>query len=133
MLFKKAALGVFILALGVLACGSSDPLPKMNLYATVTVEVTQTPLIIVISETPNATQTPAVILVTETPNALCVYAIEAVYLRPSPSIDNYPVTAVPNAAKVYELGGKSGEWIFVRYGTFDGWINSSYIKDCGEK
>lgn len=108
-------------------------MPKMNLYATSTVQASQTPYVIVITETPNApdpTQTAAIIVVTETPNSLCVSAASTVYLRPSPNTDNYPVTVIPNAATVNDLGGRNGVWAFVRYKSYEGWVNSEYIKEC---
>lgn len=132
----KIRLALGVLVLGVLACGSRDPMPKMNLYATSTVQASQTPYIVVITETPNApdpTQTAAIIIVTDTPNSLCVSATSTVYLRPSPNTDNYPVTVIPNAAIVEDLGGRNGAWTFVGYKNYEGWINSDYLKECEAK
>jgi len=120
------------LALGVLACGSTEPRPKLNLYPTVTIIPTQTPRFIVWTQTPNATYTPVVVVVSPTPNSktLCVSANVAVYLRPSPSSENYPITSIPNGSSVRDLGGRSGDWYFVALGDVQGWVNSEYLNDC---
>lgn len=117
-----------VLALGVLACGSGEPREKLNLYPTVELPPTQTPFIL--TQTPNATYTPVYVAVTSTPNALCSKANEAVYLRPSPNAVNYPIIEIPNGKRVYDLGGRDGDWYFVRYENYEGWINGEYLNDC---
>lgn len=121
---------ITILALGVLACASTQPRERVNLYPTVEAIPTQTPVIIYVSQTPNPTYTPVFVEVTSTPNALCVSANETVNLRPSPNTDNYPIVQIPNGAKVKDLGGRNESWYLVEYLDYQGWINSDYLEDC---
>lgn len=130
---KRIILVLGILVLGVLACGNPpEARPKLNLYPTVTIVPTQTPVVVVWTQTPNSTTTPVILLVTPTPNPsfFCVSANAAVYLRPSPSDDNYPIMPVPNGSIVRDLGGRSGVWFFVSIDDKSGWINSAYLKGC---
>ena len=128
------ALGV--LALGVLSCRLTPAEPReLGLYPTATTNATQTPLVVVWTGTPNATYTPnapTIIVLTQTPNStsLCVSALVAVHLRPSPNADNYPITIIPNGTLLTDLGGKDGNWIFVQFGDKQGWVNMNYIGDC---
>jgi hypothetical protein len=96
------------------------------------VEPTQTPFIIVYTSTPVSTYTQLVKEVTSTPKPeyLCVVADEAVYLRPSASMDNYPISPLPNGARVLRLGGQKEDWIFVEYSEFSGWVHSEYLESC---
>src|SRR5688572_33483202 len=90
----RIALGVLVLALGVLACG--QPAEEWQLRGwtvtpslTADAEPTQTPVLVEITTTPNATYTPVLVPVTVTPNELqgekCITANEAVYLRATPN------------------------------------------------
>ncbi len=128
---------LFILlgALGVLsiACGSSVQ-RRLDLYPTATVVPTQTERVIVWTQTPNATATPVIIVVSATPNApifLCASASESVYLRPSPNADNYPLATLPNGTRLQDLGGRSGNWRFVATpAQLRGWVNEAYLEMC---
>jgi hypothetical protein len=94
---------------------------------------TQTERVVIHTTTPIYTYTPIVKIVTETPSPeyLCVTADENVYLRPSPGIDNYPITPLPNGTRLMtDLGGKKEEWIFVQYGELSGWVHQKYLEDC---
>jgi hypothetical protein len=114
-----------------LACGRTEP-RRLDLYPSPTVLPTQTPFVIVWTSTPVYTYTPIVKEVTSTPKPeyLCVVADEAVYLRPSASMDNYPISPLPNGARVLRLGGEKEDWIFVEYGEFSGWVHSEYLESC---
>lgn len=131
MALRNKALAVGVLALAIIACGSSAP-RRLNLYPSPTVLPTQTERIVVWTATPLSTYTPIVKEVTSTPNPeyLCVTATVAVHLRPSPSSDNYPVMVLPNGARLTDLGGRNGNWSFVSYGDKSGWVNSDYTKNC---
>lgn len=93
---------------------------------------TQTPRIVEITTTALSTYTPIVKVVTETPEPgyLCVTADEAVHLRPSPSIENYPIDVLKNGTKLLDLGGRDGEWRFVRFDKQTGWVNQAYVTAC---
>lgn len=122
-----------VLALGILACGGQSNVELLR-FPTPTTN-SPTPLVVVqeITSTPAPTQTPNVIVLTQTPNELgtfCVSALVAVHLRPSPSTENYPVQTIPNGTEVVDLGGRSGNWIFVELGTQRGWVNGDYLTDC---
>lgn len=121
------ALGV--LAVLSLACGRQAP-RRLELYPTVAALPTQTERVIIWTQTPDATPTPFVLVVSATPNAdvFCVSALVAVYLRPSPNSDNYPIVEIPNATQVKDLGGRVGNWYFVALGEKQGWINSEYLE-----
>jgi hypothetical protein len=124
----------FLMVMAILACGK--PAEEWQLRGwTVTPSPflpTQTPFIVVHTTTPVYTYTPIVKEVTSTPKPvyLCVVADVAVHLRPSPSIDNYPITPLSNGTKLMDLGGKREEWIFVQYGELSGWVRSEYTKSC---
>ena len=125
---ELAALTILVL---VLACGRTAP-KQLNLYPSPTVEASTTSWIVQITTTPNATQTPFFVVVSPTPNAslLCVDALVALYLRPSPNEESYPIQAVPNGTHLLDLGGRSGKWIYVQLGDKQGWVSSDYLKHC---
>src|SRR4051794_25714251 len=108
--------GMLAIVLASLACGQQAPEYVLRGW-TVTPSLTPT-----IANTPSPvvpTQTPYIVEITNTPQptqevlAKCVSASETVYLRPSPSTDNYPIEAMVNGTKVTDLGGHSGNWYFV--------------------
>lgn len=128
---------LFFLVVALCACqrGTSDS--ERIVFPTNTSPATQTPIYVPITTTPVFTYTPIVIEVTSTPEPdgyLCVTASEAVYLRPSPSVDNYPITPLPLGAKLRDFGGREdnddGSWAFVQFGSRRGWVNSSYVQIC---
>src|SRR5687768_8546147 len=87
------------LALLVLACRTGSSERKLNLYPSPTVEVSQTPVVVQITTTSVYTYTPIVKVVTETPRPtekMCVDALVAVHLRPSPNESGYPIMALAN-------------------------------------
>ena len=126
----KTYLPLIVLALSALACGGQTP-RRLELYPTITVLPTQTERVLILTQTPNATYTPVVIVVSQTPasGVFCVSAAEAVYLRPSPAVDNYPIATIRNGSKVRDLGGRSDAWVFVAIGNESGWVNSIYLSD----
>jgi hypothetical protein len=132
---KKILAALFVLAVVLLACG--QPAPEWQLRGwTVTpspFEPTQTPVVVQITTTPPLTYTPIVKVVTETPRPtekMCVDALVAVHLRPSPNESGYPIMVLVNGAVVEDLGGRSGEWIFVRYIEAQGWVFEEYLSAC---
>jgi hypothetical protein len=111
----------------------SQPIHDVGLYPTPTVLPTQTPFVVEVTTTALPTQTPNVVIVSPTPDALgelCVTANEAVYLRPSPNVDNYPIQEIPNGSALGDLGGRNGNWAFVELGENRGWVNMDYLGDC---
>lgn len=62
--------------------------------------------------------------------AMCVTANEAVYLRPAPSSDHYPIDPLPKGTQVMPNGARDGNWIFVSVGDQSGWIKSNYLGSC---
>ena len=61
----------------------------------------------------------------------CVVTVDvAVYLRPSPSEENYPITELANGSELEDLGGKDGDWLFVRFADKEGWVYGKYISGC---
>jgi hypothetical protein len=129
---QKPQIAILILVLGVLACGQTRP-RELRLYVSATAEIAFTPLVVLITTTPNATEVPNVVVVSATPAALgvfCVNAPVAVHLRPSPNANNYPIMAVPNGTKLSDLGGRSGDWVFVELGDKRGWVNGDFISQC---
>jgi uncharacterized lipoprotein YajG len=132
---KAMILFVTVLMLAALACG--QPAPEYILRGwtvtpspTANAEPSQTP--IVIQETvvviEQITNTPEP---TGEPIALCVSAQETVHLRPSPNTDGYPITVLENGARVNDLGGRSGQWLYVSVEDKQGWINGAYLGNCG--
>jgi hypothetical protein len=115
----------------IIACGRTAP-RRLELYPSPTVLPTQTERVVIYTTTPLSTYTSIVKEVTSTPKPeyLCIVADEAVYLRPSASMDNYPISPLPNGARVLRLGGEKEDWIFVEYGEFSGWIRQEYLKNC---
>jgi hypothetical protein len=115
-----------------LACSSGPATERPSLYPSPTVQPTQTAWVQVIQ----LTSEPVVVEITSTPVAtqavkkLCVVAIKAAYLRPSPSLDNYPITEVLSGGEIIDLGGRSGGWWFVQHGDKQGWMSSIFIGDC---
>lgn len=114
------------------ACGSASPKRQLDLYPSPTINPTQTQRIVIFTQTPDLTSTPIFIVVSQTPtsNELCVSADEAVWLRPSPSIDNYPIVPVANGTRLHDLGGRVGSWDFVALGDKRGWIYGEFLKPC---
>ncbi len=113
----------------------SKPIHDVGLYPTPTFLPTQTALVVQITTTALPTASPNVVVVSPTPDALgefCVTAPEAVYLRPSPNVDNYPIQELLNGSKLGDLGGRSedGKWAFVALGESQGWVNMSYLGAC---
>jgi hypothetical protein len=119
--------------LATLACGQQAPEYVLRGW---TVTPSLTPTVQASSTYVPPTQTPYVIQITNTPeptnevSTKCVSASVAVHLRPSPSTDNYPVEVLANGAKVTDLGGRDGKWVFVQVGDKQGWINSEYLTQC---
>ena len=101
---------------------------ELVLYPTPTVVPTQTPFLVQITTTPVM----VVIEITHTPTSstLCVKATVAVYLRPSPSDQNYPITEIPNGAELVDLRGRSDKWIFVEMENNQGWVHEDYVAPC---
>jgi hypothetical protein len=138
---NRALVALVILVLTLLACRvTPSTLPdRVELYPSATPNATQTALVIVeqITTTPEPTQTPNIIVLTQTPNELvgfCVSALVAVHLRPSPSVSNYPIQVITNGTELVDLGGRSedGQWAFVALGQSQGWVNLDYLeRDCG--
>lgn len=129
---KRSQIAFAILVLGVLACGQTTP-RQLSLYVSATAEIAVSPLVVQITTTADATQTPNVVVVSATPAALgvfCVNAPIAVHLRPSPNANNYPIMAIPNGTTVIDMGGRSGEWMFVELGDKQGWIHGDFVGEC---
>jgi hypothetical protein len=128
---NKTVMAVSILAVSVLACGTSTP-RKLELYPSPTVLPTQTERVVIHTSTPLSTYTPIVKVVTSTsePGYLCVTAVDTVHLRPSPSVENYPVMVLSSGARLTDLGGRDGNWAFVSTGKERGWINLDFVKLC---
>lgn len=123
---------LFALILATLACGRTVP-RELNLYPSPTPDVTQTAFVVEITTTPVSTYTPIVQIVTEEPaESLCVDAVVAVHLRPSPSNQNYPISVLLNKTVLEDLGGRSGEWVFVKHGEQSGWVHSDYVVACNK-
>lgn len=128
---KALALALNALALAVLACNTGNPDRKLNLYpsSTPTSAVpTQTAIVMEIVNT-------VVVQITTTPvptsrTYKCISAVEAVYLRPSPSTENYPIKQLEKGVEVVDIGGKIGEWIFVEVNGVRGWVNQKYMEEC---
>lgn len=131
---KKYLLIIPILILVSLACGRSTPRELPSLYPSQTPNATQTPIVIEITNTPENTQTPEFIYVVQTSTlpstTRCVIATEAVYLRPTPSTDNYPVAPLPKGSKVILSGSVNGSWVFALFGEKSGWVQSNYLGNC---
>jgi hypothetical protein len=130
---------VLVLMLVTLACGGTAPRRELNLYPTPTVEATQTPIYVPVEvEVTKVIERTTVVEITPTPippqavEKMCVSAAVSVYLRPSPSDDNYPIMPLPNGAELTDLGGRDGGWLFVQYGDKQGWVNGSYAGACGQ-
>jgi hypothetical protein len=142
LLYKPLALFCGVLALSILTCRTGDSEARQrvyqDLYPSPTSEATQTPLVRVITTTPLATQTPDVRVYTATPvpttqaevSWLCVTAVEAVYLRPSPSTENYPIVQLENGTRIVDLRGRDGSWWFVQSGNKQGWVKKEYVRNC---
>jgi hypothetical protein len=129
---KRSQITIGILVLGVLACGQATP-RQLSLYVSATAEIAVSPLVVQITTTADATQTPNVVVVSATPAALgvfCVNAPVAVHLRPSPNADNYPIMAIPDGTRLFDLGGRSDEWMFVELGDKQGWVHEDFVGEC---
>lgn len=125
-------LAQIVLVLAQLACGSSAPRPPIVLYPSNTPATTQTPVLVHITQQVTVlAQATVLVQTTPTPRRLCVLAQEAVYLRPSASETGYPITPLPNGTEVYDLGGRSEGFYFVKLSdNRQGWIYEKYIGDC---
>jgi hypothetical protein len=128
---KKALLALSVLAVSVLACGGA-PRKQLVLYPSPTVEATQTAFVqtVVATKVVQITTTPVPSITITPVRQLCVSADEAVYLRPSASIDNYPIVQLGNGTEVVDLGGRDGDWLFVQVDDKRGWINGKYLSAC---
>jgi hypothetical protein len=130
----RILLAVLVLVLSSLACGGTATRQPLVLYPTNTPDATQTPIFVEreVQVTTVVEQT-TIVEVTNTPNSgrLCVSALVAVHLRPSPSDQNYPILALPNGAELTDLGGRDGKWLFAQYGDKTGWVHSDYLGVCG--
>ena len=62
---------------------------------------------------------------------LCVTA-ENVYLRPTPSMENYPITALENGDELTDTQSRDGQWAFVYFNDLSGWVSLSWVETCGE-
>lgn len=123
-----------VLPLAILACRTGNPDRKLNLYPSPTSDATQTPVIQTVVSTKvvqiTTTPIPTVPTFTSTPiSKLCVSAVEAVHMRPAPSMESN-MTELPNGAEVTDLGGRSREWLYVEWEGKRGWINGKYLKNC---
>jgi hypothetical protein len=127
-------LAILGLVLAQVACGTPaeewelrgwtvTPAPSNATQTPVLVEITK---VVQITVTPQPTAKPTMTRQIK----LCVTAIETVYLRPSASENNYPVTTLTNGVEVVDRGGRDGEWIFVEVGDKQGWVYAKYVKPC---
>jgi hypothetical protein len=126
-------LAVTALVVAQLACAAPADRGPVVLYPSATPNATQTPVVVtVVAQVTVVAHQTVVAQVTTTPRGdkYCVTAEETVYLRPSPSTDNYPVVALAHGAVVAHLGGRNGDWMFVQYEDKTGWVNKDYIGDC---
>jgi hypothetical protein len=125
---RKLILLLLLTVLVLAACERTTP-RHLDLFPTATVPPTE------VSPVPTSeeTQTPNVVIMLVTPTSLgviCVNASVAVYLRPSPSNEFYPLLVIPNGAEVVNLGGRSRKWMFVQYGDATGWVHGDYLDPC---
>ena len=135
---KRIMIALLIVVLGILACGNPAPeyvLRGWTVTPTKFVDATNTPLVIYVEVTnsPEPTQTPELVIITQTSNAvvtLCVTASDAVYLRPSPDATYYPLKPLVKGTVVIYKGTHNGEWKFVEVEDGAGWINSEYLGTC---
>jgi ABC-type glycerol-3-phosphate transport system substrate-binding protein len=129
----KLLLAVLALVMVTLACGGQGQQADRFTFWTPTPDASPTPIVVEVVETQVI-----VVEITPTPvppqavEKMCVSATVAVYLRPSPSDDNYPIMSLPNGAELTDLGGRDGSWLFVQYGDAQGWVNGSYVGSCGQ-
>jgi biopolymer transport protein ExbD len=128
---NRAVMAVVLLVLVSVACRRGET-ERVNLFPSPTPDATQTPVYVQVTQVVQITVTPQP---TAKPTMtrqikLCVTAIETVYLRPSASENNYPVTTLTNGVEVVDKGGRDGEWIFVEVGDKQGWVYAEYIKPC---
>lgn len=135
---KALALALNVLALAILACGSSVESPdrqatlRAALYPSPTPDATQTPVLVEVTKVVQIT-------VTSQPTAkpsptrqikLCVTAQEAVHLRPSPDAIGYPIAELKNGSEVTDLKGRKGEWLYVEVEDKRGWVHEKYVEEC---
>ena len=123
---------VLVIVLAAVSCVQAEP-RQLNLYPSATAQPTVSPIVIQITTTPVATQTAQIVVVSATPNTpefFCVSAATAVHLRPSASAENYPIMVIPNGAEVADLGGRSGDWMFVELADRKGWVHGTYVEEC---
>lgn len=137
---RSVMAGFFALVLASLACGSAAPVDRQAtmralLNPSLTPNATQTPIIVEVTTTPvfvliTTTPEPTVVQTSTKEVRLCVTATEAVHVRPSPSIESYPITGLTNGVEVVDLGGRSGKWVFVEVGDKRGWVDGKYLAPC---
>lgn len=108
-----------VLVLAVLAC-KTGPTPQVpaDTPTPVIVEVTSRVFV-------EITTTPATV-----GKYLCVIAVEAVYLRPSPGATHYPLMPLERGTMVKDTLTRDGNWIFVEYEDKAGWIHEDYLGEC---
>lgn len=119
---------VWVIVLATIACGR-EAHREIVLYPSPTFIATQTPILVQITTTPIL----VVVEITTTPDApsvLCVNALVAVHLRPSPNDQNYPIMVIPNGTQLVDLGGRSDKWLFVEVGDKQGWVHGDYVDEC---
>lgn len=143
---KRVSIAFFVLTVSVLACKTGDTAARQRVFADLYPSPSSEARVRVITATPLPTlptSTPIVVVQTTTPvppkpvstteneiNWLCVTAQEAVYLRPSPSVMNYPITELESGQKVKLEGGADGLWLFVTVDDKAGWVNKTYLGEC---
>ena len=135
---SRIALAICVLALAILACGNPAPEYVLRGWTVTPSEIanaTQTALVVFveITNSPEPTQTPALVIITQTPNALatlCVTAKETVYLRTQPNTAYDAIAVLPNGAEVENTGTVAGFWYFVGYQDKKGWVHSAYLGNC---
>lgn len=124
---NRVLLGVLALVLAMIACGQYiTPTPTDVANTPVSTQEALPTLI------PTSTKVLAVVQHTEKSVGTCVAvsADVAVYLRPSPSEDNYPIMPLPRGAELLLTGGRDGKWLFAEYGDRSGWVYGDYVGAC---
>lgn len=129
---NRALVALVVLGLALLACSGMGDL-VVTVTPAPTNAPTETELVALVTpsatpeiptETPNASPTPELVGV----STCTVSANVAVWMRPSPSTENYPIVELPNGTLVEDLGGKSGDWLFLRWEDKEGWVRSGYVE-----
>lgn len=124
---------ILVLVVVQLACRQESSDGKRIDFSQPTV-VVPTQTAVVVHETVEATvvvQSTVVVQITPTPARLCVVVQETVYLRPSASEIAYPIQPLPDGTELFDLGGRSNGFYFVKLSdNTQGWVYSKYIGDC---